>query len=152
MYPYDDVPPAGVVPAGTWSPDIVAATTPITGHLADLVDPTTGELLSLSTGAHPIDAEVQFRLRAAKGKAPALLDDGLDLAGISKLLESSPRAIEYAARKALEPMLVRGDIEIQTVRATVAEADLESTDTAAAVVTYTNLQTGAPDLRARVFR
>lgn len=133
-----------------WEAGTISLPKPAVGFLADALDPRTGELLSISTGVHPIDAEVVFVLRAAFNAGPALQGVGTRFGDLRKITDETSIEIAKIIREALDRFVKRGDIRIDKILTAQGARDLGASDMAAALVVYTNLQTGKSGIKVQV--
>jgi hypothetical protein len=138
------IPPAGLVEAGTWEPGELPAPYRPTASLADAVSPVTREVRSIRTGAHPIDAAVQFALSVVAGKAPAIPNAGTSLEAIRKIRSSAPTEVAYEVAFALRRLVARGAIRVDKILVGATLAETGADDMVAAIVQYTNLLSGEP--------
>jgi hypothetical protein len=127
-----DLPVAGSS-AGFWEPVEPSPLDAPPAFLADAIDPSTGELLSLTSGADPTDAAVLVALRTVRGSGIAVTTTGQQFAR-AQLLTTDLRAflleeVAYALRHLVDAAQVRlEDVRIDT-----------GDDWAEAFVVYTNL-------------
>jgi hypothetical protein len=143
-----------MVPAGVWVPEELAPPIVAVGSLADAIDPATGEIASLTSSKHPIDAEVENRMRVVAFRAPAYDRVGLDLSGIPKNLGGqNEQTIQMAIRGNMAPMVERGAIAILRILTgtTMDQLGPGTSDMNAAVLVYRNRKTGREE-RARLPR
>ncbi len=129
------VPPAGVSPfSALFSNGAIPAAAP-KNWLADKIDPTNGELLSITEGLDPVDAAVMFQFQTVFGSGSALGSGGHKFRRIRKATERSQKAIEYEARRIFEPFVRRGWVELRQGDGVLV--DIEG-DTGQLVVNYFN--------------
>lgn len=133
------IPPAGISAASGFTPATFADPASPPALLADYIDPATGELLSLFTYVHPVDAMVVEAFRLERGTGAAIQNDGHAFSAIKKVTEATPRQLEDEARRILKPLVDRGDIKIGTLQ---TEVGIDATDLGAVFIEYTNLHTG----------
>lgn len=130
------LPPAGVTPAVEWEPAEVAPPAEPIGLLADSLD-ATGELTSLTTFVHPVDAAIaeQFRLKLDSGVA--VIDQGQGLHRIEYKTDSTPLEVEHEVQRVLKPFIERRHAELVRLE----HATDEGPDSQTTAVTYRNLMT-----------
>jgi hypothetical protein len=135
------IPAAGVSAAGLYVPVVASEPLEALGLLADAYDPNTGELVSLRTYVHPVDAAVQAQFRLARGSGVAVLEQGQAFGRIENVTDSTARELDSEARRILEPFVQRRDIAIEKI---LTEAPVAGTDgdTAMVTVVYRNLLSG----------
>jgi hypothetical protein len=133
------IPPAGVSAASffTTTPFVDPARPP--AILADDIDPKTGELRSLFTSVHPVDAAIQYQFRVKRGSGACVLEQGQAFDSIKKNTSSAPNDLRFEAQRILQPFVDRGDAEIVTLEVAGGEAEK---DRGAVFVQYRNLRTG----------
>ncbi|MCP4674332.1 MAG: hypothetical protein GY854_02200 [Deltaproteobacteria bacterium] len=78
--------------------------------LAPLIDPYTHDLLSLTDGMDPIDAQVINALKIVRGSGPAVSDVGARFGDIRKITAATPNDIKAQVQTALSGLVRRGDI------------------------------------------
>jgi hypothetical protein len=140
------MPPPVLLPAGTAppigiSPNTFSATRP-PALLARAIDPRTGEITSLFSAPHPVDAAIAFNARALSGSGPAL-EVGTRYHEIRDANDQAKG--EYAAetRRWVKPFMDRGWIDILKVQAEIL--DDSGSAIGAAYVAYRNRLTGKED-------
>jgi hypothetical protein len=111
--------------------------------LADSIDPATGELVSLMTSPHPVDAAIAEAFRIRAGSGPALGLAGHRFNAIRKKGDSVEREIRDEATRIMKPFVDRGDVRFDALLTDVENAS-QGSDGAAALVRYTNLLTAEP--------
>ena len=131
------VPPAGF-PLSSYTPPAVSTFGPPPPILAEKIDPTTGELLSILEGADPTDAALAWQFRIRQGSGAALGDNGTRLHLITKGTERAPVQIADEGRRVASKFVRRGQIS-----GVVSEGAVEGGATAigALVLTYENAAT-----------
>lgn len=105
--------PSTVGPIGS----SVAVTSPVMTFspiTADFIDPATGDYASLTSGLHPIDAQVILAMSTVKGSGAAVMDEGCNLENIRKIRDTVKREIESEIRVALKRLVANGDIRLNT--------------------------------------
>lgn len=149
---YYVIPPAGLVPAGLWTPPELAPPIVAAGSLADDIDPATGELVRLVGKKHPIDAHVENVCRLVAKKSQVYEKRGLDLSSIPKAMITNGNAIEFELRAMLADLVTARKISIERIYTGTTQEQLGpgTADMNAAVLVYANLITGARDQRAKV--
>lgn len=133
------IPPAGTSAASLFTPVSYADPADPPVLLADDIDPATGELASLFTRIHPVDAMVVEAFRFERGSGAAVQNDGQRFLDIKKVGPSTARQMEDEARRVLQPLVDRQDVRIDTIK---AEAGVEASDLGALFLEYTNLRNG----------
>ena len=95
--------------------------------LADDFDPLTGELVSIFTSPHPVDAMVRDAVVADRDSGLAIVGVGNTIYEIENLIPGeSERDLADAARVALAPLVDRGLIE--AVAVSEVEGDVSNTE------------------------
>ncbi|AUX31919.1 MULTISPECIES: hypothetical protein [Sorangium] len=131
-------PPAGVSAAGTWTPvEFVDPESP-PAHLADWIDPRTGDFASLLTGIDPVDSMVQLALTIERGTGAAVTDVGHRFRTVKKVDDSTPSLLRSLTEEALSSLLQRKLIRIEKLD---VEADPDG-DLGAVFLAYSNLLSG----------
>jgi hypothetical protein len=134
-------PPYVILPAGTAPP---TGRTDGTYHyqrppalLARSVDPLTGEILSLFTAPHPVDAAIAFQARARFLSGAALERAGTRYHEIRKLGDGVGAEIDAETKRWIKPFVERGLVHLNVARGEAVEPDM-----GAAFVSYRNRLTG----------
>jgi hypothetical protein len=132
------IPPAGVYPAAFFVPGvaIVDPTRP-PPVLADDITPD-GDLGSLFTPVHPVDAAIKEVFRLFGDTGAAVVGKGQRFNEIRKNLPDTPRRMKDEANRILAPFVSRGDIEVLEI---TVDADI-APDLGALFVRYRNRRTG----------
>lgn len=106
---------------------------------AMLIDPITGERLSLTKDAPPVHAAIlrQFRTRRASGAA--VLNDGQDLQSVRKNDTHAQTSIRFEIERIFEPFVAAGYVRVDSIVPTGGESALWF---GGAIVHYTDLTTG----------
>jgi hypothetical protein len=104
--------------------------------LADAIDPTTGDYLSIQRGIDPVEAAAIEALRVRRASGSAVLQDGSGLHEIQRIDDRTPflvrSEIEYAWRRLIEARQIRLDgVDVVT-----------SGDAVNASIRFTNLVSG----------
>lgn len=128
------IPPAGTSAASFFTENIIDPAKPA-AILADDIDYSTGDLNTILSGVHPIDAAFADQFKIQRGSGASVMEQGNDFHKIKKNLESTPRALRQEVDRIAAPFVARGDIRLDEV---IAEA---VTDTGEVVVSYINLRT-----------
>jgi hypothetical protein len=123
------IPPSGVSPAGFFVQATFVDPGLPPGILADAIDPTTGEYLSIRQGMHPIDAQVLLAMSVERKSGASVMDDGQDFKTVRKVDEQAQSLIEAKTRLILKRLIDNNDIAIIALTA-VAAADTQSGYTA----------------------
>lgn len=92
----------GVTPVGA-----LGAPSPL---LADNIDPTTHDYVSLTVGVDPIDAQVINALKISRASGAAVLTVGNQFAQVRKMTRSVNRELESLVRIALKRLIDNEDI------------------------------------------
>lgn len=140
------IPPAGVSAASFFTPGTIVDPAKPPAMLADDLDVATGELRSLFSRVHPVDAAVVEQLRLHRGSGAAVEDEGTLFRKFDKVYDNTAAAVEDEIRRALKPLVDRRDIRIDTV---AVESGVDDPTMVASVGEYTNLHT---DERANLLR
>lgn len=133
------VPPAGL-PLSAFTPSPVSTLGPPPPILAERIDPTTGEVLSILEGEDPTDAALLWQLRVRQGSGAALGDNGNRLHLITKATEGAPIQIADEGRRVTDKFRARGDVDEVVVTGSTPGG---STAIKALVVQYRNTHTAA---------
>lgn len=136
------IPPAGISAASIWSPVPFVDPASPPSFLAEAISPTSGELTSVFTGRHPVDAWMVTQLRTIRGSGAAVLEEGHRLPPASDIEtnddETEPR-LRSEIKRILRPAVDRGDIEVVSI--TIANGTTgDSGDLAMGHVLYRNLR------------
>lgn len=89
--------------------------------LADNIDASTGEFLSILSGIHPVDSHVITALRTERGSGVSVMQTGHRFRDIRKIDDASPRRLQDECELALAHLIERGDIRVEKIA--VIEAD-----------------------------
>jgi hypothetical protein len=106
---------------------------------AMLLDPATGERLSLTREAHPIDAAILRQLRTVFGTGVAVIRDGNKLRKVQKNDTSAQTLIRVELERIFEPFVKAGQVSLDSLDVVAGEAQGY---VASAFVSYTNLANG----------
>lgn len=139
------IPPAGVSPASFFLPgvDVVDPSKP-PAILADSLSVSTGELTSMLTAPHPVDAAIREAFRVKRGSGASVQDIGHRFDRVRKMLPSTARDLQDEAAQVLKPFIDDG-----VVRLVSMEVEMNgSFDHAAMMIQYTNLLTGETQIQA----
>jgi hypothetical protein len=129
--------PAGISAAGTYTAVEVISPAKPPAILADDINPTTGELNSILSGIHPIDAAVITRIRTKRSSGASVNSIGHRFDRVKKIDESYETAIRYEAEQVFADLVFRGDIRVDKI------AFSDTGDTGSIFFHYTNLRTNA---------
>ena len=104
--------------------------------LADAINPTTGDYLSIQRGVDPVEAAALEALRVRRASGSAVLQDGSGLHEIRQIDDRTPflvrSEVEYAWRRLIEARQIRLDgVDV-----------VASGDTVNASIRFTNLVSG----------
>lgn len=137
------IPPAGLSPAGLFVAQTFVDPTKPPGILADAIDPTTGEYLSISKGMDPIDAQMILALSVKRASGASVSEDGQTFFEIKKIDESTPSLIEARTRNSTKRLTERGDVAFAAL-APFADSASQSGSVA---IQYRNLRARGPQAR-----
>jgi hypothetical protein len=137
------IPAAGLSAAGLFVSQLFVDPTKPPGILADAIDPTTGEYLSISKGMDPIDAQMILALSVKRGSGASVTEDGQTFFEIKKIDESTPALIEARTRSSAKRLTDRGDVAFATL---TPFADSAS-QSGSVAVQYRNLRARGPQAR-----
>lgn len=118
-----NIPPAGVTPASAFALQQHAVSEPPPAILADLIDPATGEFLSLVDSATIADGLVVHLLRTQRGSGAAVLSYGQRFRELTHVTTESPELVESMVREALRPASDAGIVRFDQI-----EAEVDATD------------------------
>lgn len=135
------VPPAGLTQAATFAPTQLVAGLPPPVTLARLLDPTTGEQLSLFHGRPPVIALLIEQLRVVRGTGAAVQDSGNAFSTIRYNDAVAPANLEAEAHRILDPLVAAGFLELQDLE---VEAGPQDGDLGAVFAVVRDLVSGAP--------
>ena len=140
----DPIPAAGL-PLGAWVDDQIIDSGMPRPYLADAIDPQTGELLSILSGPHPVDAHIAYAFQVKLKKGVALGRKGHAFDTITKNTATTPRSLELEAHRVMKPFVDMGWATVERV-ATATDGDA-----GAVVVDYRNNITDEPrSIRAAI--
>lgn len=140
-----DPPTSRASPGGAWTPAPATPWAPPPLYLADDVDVGSGELRSITRGAHPVDAWIVTQLRTIRGSGSVVQDDG-HLFGQFEIVDDGAQDLAAAeVERLLRPAIERGDVELLTV----SVEEFPDADGVAVEVVYRNLRSGAGNRTAR---
>jgi len=97
---------------GITAPSALAPPSPL---LADNIDPTTNDYVSLTVGVDPIDAAVVNAVKIVRGSGAAVVSDGARFYKITKITNSIEKEIESIVLEALLRLIRNRDIEYKGV-------------------------------------
>lgn len=118
-----NIPPAGVTPASAFSLTQQAVTEPPPAILADMIDPATGEFLSIVDSATIADGLVVHLLRTQRGTGAAVLRTGQRFRELTHVTKGSPEVVESMVREALRPATDAGVVAFRSIEAEVDAQD-----------------------------
>lgn len=136
------IPPAGYSPASAFTLVIHEPPTVPVPILADLIDPKTGEYLSLEDSATIADGLVVTLLRTRRDSGAAVQGVGQRFRELRNVDSDTPVLAESMAREALAPAVTAGIIELRTVAAATNDGDGTQVD---ASVEYRDRMAAATD-------
>lgn len=119
---------------GVTSPSRLGAPSPL---LAENIDPVTHDFVDLTSGVHPIDAQVQIALKIVRNSGAAVTQDGQRFNTVRKITGTIKTEIESLVREALARLIVQQDI--QYIGTTFKTAD-DGNQTVEATVQFKNLR------------
>lgn len=131
-----NIPPAGVTPASAFALEQHAISEPPPAILADMIDPATGEYLSIVDSATIADGLVVHLLRTQRGSGAAVIEFGHRFRELTHVTEESPELVESMAREALRPATDAGIVAFRKVDAEVEPDDRTQLNTG---IDYTDL-------------
>lgn len=131
------LPPAGVSPAGFFVPNKFPEKEELFGFLADPIDMTTGEYLSIEEGFDPDDAWVITALRTVRGSGSAVTNVGRDFSEVTHVSPLHANILRQEILLALQPIVEAQVIVVQEV--TVEEFE----DSYKATVVYRHTSDGS---------
>ena len=139
------IPPAGISAASFHVPGVDAidpADPP--ALLADYIDPDTGELASMTTAPHAVDAALADAFLIRKGTGASVMSFGHQFDKIKKKTERTERELKDEADQVLKPFVERGDVKVvsQTV-------DDQAFDQSGMLIEYYNRQTAKKEVAPR---
>lgn len=123
------IPPAGFSPASAFE---------LVGHavqqspvpiLADLIDASTGEYLSLEDSATIADGLVVTLLRTQRGSGAAVLEFGQRFSELREVDNEATGLAESMTREALQPARDAGVVDFRSIRSVVNPSDSTQVDT-----------------------
>lgn len=129
------LPPAGLSPLSEDYDNAAARAPAPRNWLADKINPTTGELLSIAEGLDPIDAAIAWAFQVKFGKGAALGQAGHLFFNIKKAGSRAQKELEFESLRLLQPFLRRNWIDLRAGDGAVASV---SGDTGSVVVNYFN--------------
>lgn len=117
-------PPAGVSPAGFFVPNVYdLPKDQVVGFLADPIDMTTGEYLSIEEGFDPTDAQVITALRTVRASGSAVQNVGRDFSEVTHISPRHETILRQEIVLALQELIDLREIEIVSI--TVEEGEEE---------------------------
>lgn len=131
-----NIPPAGVTPASAFALQQHAVSEPPPAILADMIDPATGEYLSIVDSATIADGLVVHLLRTQRGSGAAVLEFGQRYRELSHVTEESPELVESMTREALRPATDAGIVQFKSIEVEVDAEDRTQMNTG---IEYTDL-------------
>lgn len=131
-----NIPPAGVTPASAFALQQHAVSEPPPAILADMIDPATGEYLSIVDSATIADGLVVHLLRTQRGSGAAVLTTGQRFRELTHVTTESPVLVESMAREALQPAVDAGVVRFDQIEAEVDDTDGAQLNTG---IQYTDL-------------
>lgn len=123
------IPPAGFSPASAFNIDRQFQSLPPVPILADLIDPKTGEYLSLEDSASIADGMVVTLMRTERDSGAAVLGFGQRFKSLRHVTNDSPTLAESLAREALKPATDAGAVGFGQLSASVNAGDGTQVDT-----------------------
>lgn len=111
--------PMGLHPLGLAEPPSLAPIGPPPALAAEQIDQRTKDLVSLTVGADPIDAQVQIAMMTLRRSGAAVISTGQRFQDVRKLDTNAPLLLEQEARTCLGRLVAANDITIERVAVTV---------------------------------
>ena len=133
--------PAGTTPSGFLVPLNYALPGKPYGVLADAIDPTTGEFMSIVQGFDPDDAWVLAQLSIDRGTGAAVVDDGRDFSEVSHVSARHASVLQQEILRPLKRLVDQKVIQVVSLKID----ELESADGYEATLVYR--KPGRPDQR-----
>ena len=132
------------IPLGGLSPAIAEISSSLPAlappvALADNIDPATGEIASLFTRVHPVDAAIQQQFRVRLCSGAAVLTSGSRFHTLEDKTERTDAEIRGEIARVLKPFIDRSEAAIISVQ---VDPEALGADGAAALVLYRNRLTG----------
>ena len=118
-----NIPPAGVTPASAFALQQHAVSEPPPAILADMIDPATGEYLSIVDSATIADGLVVHLLRTQRGTGAAVLQTGQRFRELTHVTTESPELVESMVREALRPASDAGIVAFEQIEAEAEDQD-----------------------------
>jgi hypothetical protein len=118
---------------GVSSPAQLGPASPL---LADNIDPTTHDFVSLETGMDPIEAQVLIALKIAKGTGATVQSVGNDLHKLRKITPEVEAIVLTVIRQALKRLIDQQDIRLMGV----SVEGLDSAQMVAILVRWVNMR------------
>lgn len=113
------IPQAGVTPASFFIPVVYTVPGRPNGVLADPIDATTGDYLSIERGFDPTDAAVITAVRTVRASGSAVEDVGQRFADHKFVDNKLEPFMREEVRLALKHLTERGDLSIDKVSVTL---------------------------------
>lgn len=128
--------PSTVSPVGFGiiAPSQIAPPSPL---LADNIDPTTGDYISLTVGADPIDAAVVNAVKIVRGSGAAVTNTGARFYKVTKITDSIERELDSIVQEALSRLISNADIKYSGIEFTTLDP---STQTVEILIKWINLR------------
>jgi hypothetical protein len=117
--------------------------------LADNIDPSTHDFVSLTQTIHHIDAQVIVALKVVRASGPSVLADGNRLREIRKMDEAAQSEAEGLIKEALYRLISRDDIRYKGVEFTQWDS---GSQTGEVTVKWINLRARDQQLRAHTLK
>jgi hypothetical protein len=135
---------AGVSAASFGAPTEFVSPAKPPAILADNIDPSTGEYLSILSGIHPVDSHVITALRTHRGTGVSVMATGQNFRSVTKIDDAFSRRIQDECELALAPLIDRGDIRLEKLSV------IEDSDTGHLYFEYFNLRATNRDAKRTV--
>ena len=137
--------PCGLTPLGTYAPiEAIDAVKSPPAILADLVDPTTHELRSLTRSDDVVEAQVKIALSRVRGSGVSVTRIGQRFGDVRKLADDASVILKREAAFAMKPLVDRGLVEVESSEVTIG------TDWFEVRVVWKNLRTSASGIETVV--
>jgi hypothetical protein len=125
---------AGVSAASFGAPTEFVSPAKPPAILADNIDPSTGEYLSILSGIHPVDSHVITALRTERGSGVSVMATGQRFRDVRKVDDAFARRIQDECEIALAHLIERRDIRLEKLSV------VEDSDTGHLYFEYYNLR------------
>lgn len=117
------IPFAGISPASAFEIIGQAESEPPPAIVADMIDPATGDFLSVVDSATIADGLVVHLMRTQRGSGAAVLEFGQRFREIRHVTSDSPELAESMVREALQPAVDAGVVRFEQIEGQVDPGD-----------------------------